>query len=199
MNFFPVYMGRKTPFWYFSTPPFFGSLKNRVLTKKFGKKRKTSCRFVDRTMRGILRNGNNPINYEDGGPRFVRQILTFGDAMQRENNDSPVRLQYLLALRKRKTRAFVAQLAHNRVRRRAERAACLANGLNCDESGNVYPFMTNMRTFINSAQNAVLMKGYTAARDARFKEEGIVIAPRSGARRALRRAAAALAALNLRD
>lgn len=189
-------MGRKVPIWCFPSRHFTCGSRKEDSKKKLGKRQINQNRVVTGNMRGILRNGNIPINYEDGPTRCVRKILSFGEAMQKEN-DSPNRLEYMLALRKRMTRAFVAKLARNRLQRRADRAACSANGLHVDESGNVYPFMTNMRTFINSAQNAVLMEGYTAARDVRFKAQGIVIAPRSGLRRAIRRAAAALAALDL--
>ena len=91
----------------------------------------------------------------------------------------------MLAMWRRQARLDVPNLRVNRALRKKERAACKSKGLYCDESGNVYPFVSDMRTFINSAQNALLMKGYTAARIARFKAQNIHIASRRNTRKTL--------------
>ena len=193
MNFYPVYMKRKVPFLFFTQTKLSKPVKANLKTRKlFKENRLQKFQYLNKP-RGILKNGET--RQADYPIRFVRQHLRIGYVQFYNNNANPNRVDYMLAARKRAARRDVQNLARNRAVRRAERAACVAKGFHCDESGNAYPYMTDTRTFINSAQNAVLMQGYTAARIARFKALKIVIAPRSGIRRAARLAARLAATL----
>ena len=176
-------MGRKVPFWHFSkrSLPNVSKFKHKIFRKiiRKRKKRQPPLRFNTKKMKGILKNGSCPIKYENAPVSCGLKTVRFGTVKYYANYQNPNRTLYMLALRQRNARRNVGRLAANKLLRRAERAACKSNGLHCDASGNVYPFMTNMRTFINSARNAVLMKGYTAARKALFKAKNIIIKPPS--------------------
>ena len=189
-------MGRKVPFWCFAKQslPSCSKFKHKILRKIIRKpqKRQPSFRFVTQKMKSILKNGSSPTKYKDVPIACVPKKVHFGETKSYYNLRNPNRTSYMLALRKRHAKRNVAQLAINKSQRRVERAACESNGLNCDASGNSYPYMTNMRTFLNSARNAVLMNGYTAARKVIFAAKKIVIKPRSGKRQRMRRRAATI-------
>ena len=194
-------MGRKVPFWRFPIKPssLLPKIRRKIRRKiarqvqyKAKKRKQVQPRPVNRPMKGILKKGVCPKTPGDKALPHRPLTVRFGAVRYHYNTKNPNRLNYLLALRKRNARRNALQLVINKVLRRAERAACVENGLHCDQSGNSYPFMTNMRTFINSAQNAVLMKGWTAARKVIFKAKNITIKPRSGLRRLLRLRAATI-------
>ena len=183
-----VYKKPKKPTWFFPL---------RVLPKRIiysiinpVRKRKVFNFDPNNNMPGILKNTKAKTAEENPPNQADEKIVSFGTLEYFENVTNPNRVSYLLAMWRRQAHRDVRNLRLNRILRRAERAACKAKGLYCDESGNVYPYISNMRTFINSAQNAVLMEGYTAARIARFKEKNIVIAPRRKVRKTLAHLAA---------
>ena len=197
MIFNSLYKERKVPFRYLPTicALRWDKIKNKISRKvRYNVKKRKRVLFPSSTrkMKGILKNASQYKLYEDPRPPGQEPTVRFGYVKYYSNNKNPNRLSYFLALRQRQARRNVIQLAINKRQRRAERAACAKNGLHCDQSGNSYPFMTNMRTFINSARNAVVMEGYTAARKIRFAAKKIVIKPRSGLRKLLRMRAATI-------